>query len=239
MMAARLICGGGATQVTIAASVRNPDLRALALAAGWPGVGAILLRVNAGVDVANLIVPASIPAGSLTLVNYGRLGGMNDGAYQSSSGLIALTHITVDNQGQIFSAGAQGGNGGNAYFQWASSTPWVVAYGGSGGAGAGFSASGALALIAATDGSDGVYQVYDGDVFGGQVRGWAQGGKGGAGGALGAGGANGEIGTFFKGSALEASTSGGTPTPPTANPAVQGNSLVTWINLGTITGPRV
>ena len=96
-----------------------------------------------------------------------------------------------------------------------------------------------MGFLSCLHGSERVYQVYDGDVLGGQTRGWAQGGKGGTGGALGAAGGNGEIGTFFKGSALEASTSGGVPTPPAANPAVQGNSLITWINLGTITGPRV
>lgn len=239
MVIARMLLSGSVTNVVIAANVRSPDVRALALANGWDGARPITLTVNAGVDVANLIIPASIPANRLTIINRGRLGGMNDGSYQASSGLIALTRISVDNGGQIFSAGARGGDGGNAFFQWSSSTSRVVAYGGGGGAGAGFSVSGPVSLLAATDGSSGTYQMYDGDVFGGQVRGWAQGGKGGAGGALGVGGANGEIGTFFKGSALEASTSGGIPTPPAANPAVQGNSLITWISLGTITGPRV
>ena len=229
----------GAVSVVIAASVRNPDVRALAIAAGWRGNGKIILRVNAGADVANLVIPATIPNDCLSLINYGRIGGMAGGTYLQSSGLGAQTRIAVDNKGQIFSAGAQGGNGGYAYFQWASNTPRVTAYGGGGGTGAGFSTGGAVSLVVAQAGVSGTYQVYDGDVLGGQTRGWAQGGKGGTGGAIGAAGGNGEIGTFFKGSALEASTSGGIPTPPAANPAVQGNSQITWINLGTITGPRV
>lgn len=228
-----------AVTVVIAASVRSPDIVALAKARGWNAGRLLVVRVNAGVDVANLVIPASIPSGRLTLVNNGRLGGMNDGSYPLASGLIALTRIAVDNRGQIFSAGARGGSGGDGYFQWAANTPRVIASGGGGGVGAGFSASGALVLAAATSGYDGTYQVYDGDVFGGQVRGWAQGGKGGVGGDIGGGGGWGQGSTFFKGSALEASSSGGIPTPPAANPAVQGNSLITWISLGTITGPRV
>ena len=238
MIAAKILGSGGGVYLTIGASVRNPDVRALALAAGWNGYGNIELRINAGVDVANLIIPATIPNNCLSLVNYGRLGGMADSPAQQSAGLVAQTRISVDNRGQIFSAGARGGGGGVAYFQWASNTPRVTAYGGSGGTGAGFSTGGAVALVVAQAGAAGTYQVYDGDVLGGQTRGWAQGGKGGTGGAIGAAGGNGEIGTFFKGSALEASTSGGIPTPPAANPAVQGNSLITWISLGTITGPR-
>ena len=228
----------GAVSVVIAASVRNPDVRALAIAAGWRGNGKIILRVNAGVDVANLVIPATIPNDCLSITNIGRLGGMTDSAAQQSAGLVALTRISVDNRGQIFSAGARGGSGGSAYYQWMSNTPRVTAAGGGGGNGAGFSTSGIVALLAATAGAAGEYRLYDGDVLGGQERGWAQGGAGGAGGALGAAGGNGDIGTFYKGSALEASTSGGIPTPPAANPAVQGNSLITWISLGTITGPR-
>lgn len=238
MVMSRMLMSGASINLIIAASVRSPDVRALALARGWDGSRKITLTVNAGVDVANLVIPASIPNDCLSLVNYGRIGGMTDSASQQSSGLVALTRIAVDNRGQIFGSGARGGGGGDAYFQWSPSTSRVVAYGGGGGAGAGFSVSGPVSLVAATDGSSGTYQMYDDDVFGGQVRCWALGGKGGAGGALGVGGANGEIGTFFKGSALEASTSGGIPTPPAANPAVQGNSLITWISLGTITGPR-
>ena len=238
MIATHLIGSGSTTYAQIAASVRNPDVRAIALAAGWSGAGPLVLTINAGVDVANLIIPATIPNNCLTIVNNGRIGGMAGGTYQQSSGLVALSRISVDNRGQIFSAGAQGGNGGDAYFQWASNTPRVTAYGGGGGTGAGFSTGGAVALVVAQAGAAGTYQVYDGDVLGGQTRGWAQGGKGGTGGAIGAAGGNGEIGTFFKGSALEASTSGGIPTPSAANPAVQGNSLITWISLGTITGPR-
>ena len=238
MIATKILGSGGGVYLIIGASVRNPDVRALALAAGWNGYGNIELRINAGVDVANLIIPATIPNNCLTIVNNGRIGGMAGGTYQQSSGLVAQTRISVDNRGQIFSAGAQGGNGGDAYFQWASNTPRVTAYGGGGGTGAGFSTSGAVALVAAQAGVVGTYQVYDGDVFGGQERGWALGGKGATGAALGSSSANGEAGTFYKGSALEASTSGGIPTPPAANPAVQGNSLITWISLGTITGPR-
>ena len=69
MIAGRIVMSGGAVTVIISASVRNPDVRALAVAAGWTGAGRIELRINAGVDVANLVIPATIPNDCLTIVN--------------------------------------------------------------------------------------------------------------------------------------------------------------------------
>ena len=42
------------TRIVISATVRSPDIRALALAAGWDGAGQIECVINAGVDVAAL-----------------------------------------------------------------------------------------------------------------------------------------------------------------------------------------
>ena len=59
MVMARMItvCAGNAV-ITIGASVRSPDIAALARSAGWNGSGRIVCTINAGVDVASLNIQA-------------------------------------------------------------------------------------------------------------------------------------------------------------------------------------
>lgn len=225
---------GGGVFVNITASVRAPDVRALAIAAGWDGLAPITLVINAGVDVASLSIPATIPHDCLTILNYGRIGGV----VNSGVGLTTVVRISINNQGTIFGGGGRGGYGGSAYYRWTSSDALVTSAGGVYGDGAGFSSSGTVAMVAATSGSAGTQKTYAGDMIGGQTAAWCKGGTGGAGGAIGIGGGNGIAGTYLQGSAYAAGQNNDWGSGTAAGNAVTGNSLITWVNLGTITGTR-
>ncbi|MBF5006015.1 hypothetical protein [Diaphorobacter caeni] len=232
MLGARMLMAGGLTGITISASVRSPDIAALAAAAGWRG-GQILLRVNAGVDVAGLVIPATIPNDCLTLINRGRIGGMINGG----KGLQTTNRITVDNAGgTIQGSGGQGGSGGTIRI---GGTEGYSALGspGNGGNGAGFSTSSAITLLAPTAGSAGTTMQLGGPTIGGG-NGSSTGGRGGNGGAIGAAGLSGSaasITQYYTSSTII--TNGGAG--GAAGAAVDGDSKVTWIALGTITGSRI
>ncbi|MCD2168062.1 hypothetical protein LPW39_23350, partial [Comamonas koreensis] len=108
MVMARMISAlGGHVSMAIAASVRSPDIAALARARGWNGSGQITCTINAGVDVASLNI-AGIPHDRLTIINRGRMGGVVNGG----TAIYTRIRIRIDNTlGTIFGGGGAGGNG--------------------------------------------------------------------------------------------------------------------------------
>jgi len=219
----------GPVYITIAASVRSPDIRALAISAGWVGYEPLYCTVNAGVDVATLTV-SNFPDYLLTLINRGRIGGVLNGG----TGLVASIKFNLDNaSGIIFGGGGQGGQGQNvSIFR---GTGYVATgTGGSGGVGAGFSASGTPTMLPAGSGSSGSSQTVGGPAIGGTTQGTATGGTGGTGGAIGMPGNSGD----------PASTSGsfassnfyGTTTGELAGFAIDGIANVNILANGSILG---
>ena len=235
MIAARIIGASSATNVVIEASARAPDVRTLAIAKGWNGVGNIQLTINAGIDVASLVIPATIPDNCLTIINNGRIGGV----INSGIGLKTSSKISIQNNGTIFGGGGVGAVGGDGWFQWTSGDARTYGSGGAGGSGAGFTLSGTVSLLAAAAGVAGSYVEYTGDVTGGVTRSWARGGTGGSGGAIGsAGSISAALPTTLKGDGYAVGTTGSS-VPSAAGAAVDGDSKVTWIALGSITGTRI
>ena len=233
MMASRIMSSSGTVDVAIAANARNPDVISLATAAGWSGDGQIILTVPAGVDVASLVIPATIPNGCLTLVCRGRIGGVINGGV----GLKTLSRIIVDNAGGVIQgSGGQGGLGGTTRID---GTEGYSAIGspGSSGNGAGFSASGTVTLLAATSGTAGETMQLGGPTIGGG-NGTSTGGYGGSGGDIGSAGQSGgpaSITQYYVSSTVI--TSGGSG--GAAGAAVDGDSKIVWQALGTITGSRI
>lgn len=234
MICFRILQSSSQFNITIAANVRNPDVYALAVASGWTTQGSITLRINPGVDVAGLVIPATIPNDCLTLINRGRIGGVINGG----KGLQTATRITVDNAGgTIQGSGGMGGVGGQVMI---GNREGYNAAGsrGSGGNGAGFSASSTVTLLAASAGSNGTTAQLGGPTIGGQQPGQSTGGTGGTGGALnqpgGAGGNGYATGAYQTIQTLSYGEAG-----QPAGPAVDGNSKITWQALGTITGSRI
>lgn len=234
MVMSRMLIGGAALNVVVSTNTRALDARTYALSNGWDGSRNIILQISPGVDVAGLIIPASIPNNCLTLVNRGRIGGVINGG----KGLQTATRITVDNAGgTIQGSGGMGGVGGQVMI---GNGEGYNAAGsrGSGGNGAGFSASSTVTLLAASAGSNGTTAQLGGPTIGGQQPGQSTGGTGGTGGALnqpgGAGGNGYATGAYQTIQTLSYGEAG-----QPAGPAVDGDSKITWQALGTITGSRI
>lgn len=230
MISQRVIMGGGVS-ITIAATVRNPDIAALARAQGWSGSGLIACTINSGVDVASLVI-AGIPHDCLTIVNKGRIGGV----VNSGTGLYTRTRIRIDNgAGTIFGGGGRGGKGGDGAIRNPYSVSYTAdGYGGTGGGGAGFSASGTVTMTPALSGSVGTSQQLGGPSSGGTL-GAVYGGQGGTGGAIGVVGGAGNSATAGNGQ-LEVIVLYSGAAGAEAGAYVDGNAYVTWQVTGTRLG---
>jgi len=222
----------GPVYITIAASVRSPDIRALAISAGWVGYEQLYCTINVGVDVAALSI-ANIPSGLLTIVNRGRIGAMVGGAF----GLYTRTLINIDNAGgTIFGAGGAGGTGGSLRIQNPNSPSYYAAGdGGAGGAGAGFTTTSTLTLQPAGTGDSGQSETLGGSSVGG--IGVSTGGRGGNGGAIGQPGASGESGTASGNYNLIQVFPPGAGQP--AGNYVDGNAYINWLATGTRLGNAI
>lgn len=219
----------GPVFITIAASVRSPDIRALALSAGWVGYEPLYCTINAGVDVSSLTV-ASIPDYLLTLVNRGRIGGN----FNSGTGLVASTKFNLDNAGgTIFGGGGQGGTGQSVTIFRGSSYSGTGS-GGNGGTGAGFNTGNPPAMIPSSSGSSGSSQTVGGPAIGGSTQGIAYGGSGGAGGAIGVQGSSGYDGSTSGSYESEYRTGPSAGTP--AGYAIDGLANVNILAAGSILG---
>lgn len=228
-MAYRPLLIKGPVYFTIAANVRSPNIRALAISAGWVGYEALYCTIPAGVDVAALNI-GDIPSGLLTIINRGRIGGTVGG----TPGIYTRTGINIDNAGgTIFGAGGKGGDGGTYTIQNPQSpTYYATASSGTGGTGAGFTTSGSVTLSAATSGTSGSSETVGGASTG--SAGVSYGGSGGSGGAIGQAGSAGSPGSasgnynliqVFQPGAGQA-----------AGNYVDGNAFVNWIAPGSRLG---
>ncbi len=215
--------------ITIAASVRSPDIRALAISAGWVGYEQLYCTVNAGVDVATLTV-ANIPDWLLTLVVRGRVGG----TYNSGTGLVATSKFNLDNAGGvIFGGGGEGGTGQNVTI-FRGTGYSGTGNGGSGGLGAGFNGSNPPVMLNATSGSSGTSQSVGGPAIGGSTQGIAYGGSGGWGGAIGVQGSGGYDGSTS--GSFESQYRTGPSSGSLAGYAIDGMANVNILAAGSILG---
>ena len=235
MFARSIMMASGAQgfSLIISADAFRPNLRALANAAGYNGLSPIQITVASGVVIANCAT-GSFGAGLLTLINRGVIGGESGGV-----GLTVTSAIKVYNYGSISSGGGNGGSGeGATYYQGTGGGSTVTATGGDGGIGAGYAWNASTSKCVLQNygaGTPGQYRVYGGAVSGGQQPVWIQAGAGGDGGAVGQAGGGGYQHTSGGSGTLQSvfGRSSGTA----AGYAVLGNTNVTWLATGTITGP--
>ncbi len=232
MIFKQMYSGGGEFVLNITSTVANPNIPALASAAGWNGRG--LLKVNITAPLVNRIVLPntwSFPSGLEIEISSGtRIG--------ASSGLAAFTTqipVSVRNIGIISGPGGGGGEGARTFFKYAGG--YYNMGGGEGGGGQCFQNTTSLAVVGPFTGQPGLYFEYTGPLFGGDSKPYGYGGDGGAGGTWGSPGENGKYGTNFGGSF----DSAGTEIAPTAGASaansVIGNSFITWLATGTRLGP--
>lgn len=247
-MSARMLMTAGpqGLVVRITQAVRGPNIRALALAAGWDGVKPFTLDIAEGVDVAALrftdATEWAIPHDVLTIVNRGRIGGLAGTGYNDDGrfALRTVKRISVINLGQIFGAGGDAGQGSLAscYYWYVDPANYIQSSSGSPGGGQGFNRSSALTgltipITPKTTGQQGAVVTYSGAVGGGAAA-WCRGGTSGNGGDIGQAGTAGSTNATYGGTYVSASTTQAFAGFPCQ--AVAGNSLITWLAQGTITG---
>ena len=229
------------TRVVISANVYNPNIAALATAAGWSTGGKIDLIINSGVDVARLEIPASIPNNTVSITNNGRIGGVSGGRPEApttgGTGLYVRSRITLTNNGTIFGAGGRGGDGEGMRLCWGGDCH--SANGGNGGRGAGFfSTDGSWSIIeyqsSAGAGNPGGTSTRTPTGYPGDSGSTISAGRGGDGGAIGQPGQNGA--SASTGGSYDSSTPVARTTPGLAGCYVDGNSNITWIATGTCIG---
>lgn len=240
MIFKQMYSGGGEFVLNITSSVADPNIPALASAAGWNGSGFLKVNITAPfVNRINLQSSWSFPSGLEIEISSGTLvGGKRDGTAAEFTGLTTAIPVSIRNMGTIAGVGGNGGNGAFVYFTYAGGRHGIgrdVYNVASGGLGQGFVGS-ATAPSAQTSGETGGYYEYPGAVFGGDKKPWARGGNGGVSGAWGqpgdVGGFGDAGGSFDSAYTDPYPTSGGNP-----GNSVIGNSFITWLATGTRLGP--
>ena len=237
VMSRALMAAGGAFTLNIAASVANPDLRALATAAGWTTGRKLIVNITA--PLINTLDTGTTPFVAGLRLNFlnaaTRVGGlMGGGAAFKSRVPVEVSAVS----GVTFSGGGgSGGAGQGVYVRYNTDTTSVNGTGGAGGVGQGFTGISSLTIQAAQSGYPGTSATYPYEVIGGHTKPWAAGGDGGSGGNWGTAGFAGASGTYggtysAQGQLTPAGAAGA------AGLAVDGNSLVTWLSLPTFQGAR-
>ena len=211
----------GVFAYTLSANSVRPNLRTLAIAAGWNQSARVRVNITAALINEIPLGSLSFPGGLEIVIAAGVFIG-TDGT--SGAGLSTAIPVTVTNGGTIAGAGGFGGRGEEFYYN-DGSVKYVS--GGAGGAGQRF-ATGSTTILAAQAGANGQSVNFNG--FDG-----ATGGKGGNGGNWGSAGQSGGYGVDDSNGIVLGSI------PPQAGfgpgAAVSGNSLITWLTTGTRLGP--
>ncbi len=233
MTARWLMSSSRGFNLTISADQYRPNLRTLANAAGYDGVSDATITVATGVIIAGAST-GTWPAGKLTLVNNGVIGGEPN----SGTALNVTSQIKIINNGTMVGGGGGGGNGeGATYYQGTGGGATFSAEGGVGGSGAGYfwnSTTQKINLATTQPGTNGQYRVYGGAVGGGQTPGWIQAGNGGSGGSLGTIGNGGS--PHIAGGDCTLQSTFGRSSGGDAGYYVLGNVNVTWLVTGTRSG---
>ena len=230
MIAGRVISSASDFVLPISSSVASPNIRALALAAGWTGYTKLIVNITAPlINTLDLGSTAFANGIRLNFLNAStRVGGvLNGGTAFKSRVPVEISAVA----GVTFAGGGgKGGSGGTATANYGSTV--VSATGGIGGDGQGFANASSLTIQNAGGSSAGTYQ--SAAVVGGTM--WAQGGTSGTGGAWGASGQPG--GTGSVGGPNNSSSLGAVGSGAAAGLAVDGESYVTWVSLPTFQGAR-
>lgn len=219
--------------LNIASNIANPNIRQLAVNAGWNTTSKV--KVNITAPLVNTIdIPAgtSFPGGLEITISAGtRVGGVCNGGNALTVGV----PVTINNAGIISGGGGRGGSGQSGWVSYSGTYVWGDA--GGGGSGQGFENVSSLTIIGPYNGGAGTYNYFTGALYGGHTTPWIQGGTGGQGGTWGAGGAAGGFagyGGSYDGVGLSDRDQG----YPTGK-SVVGNGNITWLATGTRLGPVI
>lgn len=212
----------GLFSYTLSSNSVRPNLRTLAISAGWDQASRVRVNITAALINEIALGTLSFPGGLEIVISSGTLLG-SDG---NGAGLSTSIPVTVTNNGTIAGIGGAGGAGESFYYNDGS-----VRYvnGGGGGSGQRFD-TGTTTVLAAQAGSNGQTVNFDGFHT-------ATGGNGGSGGTWGSYGNNGGYGTDNSAGVVLGTVTGTPQAGYAPGAAVSGNSLITWLTTGTRLGP--
>lgn len=229
---------GGPFVLQISQNLWKPDIRALALAAGWNNANELLVNITSSyigpIDLGTVPYHSGI---TLSISSSTRVAGEVKTWESNTFGAAIKTRIPViiSNEGIISGSGGFGGDGGSATSAVGNAS--ASASGGLGGAGWGlvFGGGGLCAVSSRDAGMPGSYDSDTDTVVPPYASCWAQGGDGGDGGDWGQPGFFGQSGDWGGGSGT---TGRADPGGPGSQPgaAVDGNSYVTWQKTGSRLG---
>lgn len=234
-----MMTGGAPTELVLDISnTAQPNIPALAQAAGWVGTSQKIKIVNNAL-VNTLSIPSSLAGADITLVN--AAGALIGGDVYGSTALTLRIPVKIQNLGSITGAGGGGGSGATAWISrtYSGNTQSATGSGGGGRTGQGFVNSASLTI------NSDIYAVYQGTTGtlgatgsfgGGGGRGTASatGGNGGTGGSWGQAGSAGSAGSISGDYDTGSVGTPGAGIPP--GYYIDGASFATWLATGTRLG---
>ncbi len=219
--------------LTITQSVASPDIHQLALSAGWNGAGPLAVMFNCPyVNTLRFDGNKAFPGGlTITIASICLVGGV----INSGTAIYTRVPLTIYNYGTVAGGGGQGGRGQQLWVKYRVTDGTTTGHSGTMGNGQGFANAAATTPTAASPGGAGTLNRYNGELVGGHIAPWAEGGGGGRGGDWGdSGGAGfgGSIGGNYVANGVDWYSDGGS----LAGLYIDGASLVTWGATGTRLG---
>ena len=221
--------------LTLNSFIQAPNIRQLAINAGWNQSVRLVVNINANMAIISFPAGTSFPNGIVLNIAPGVLvGGLSNTfpGYTLTYGIQTRVPITINNLGTIAGSGGTGKRGQsvrgrqmttNDYIQSDSVTP----------RGQGYNSNGTVQPADARFNPPIV--EYTGDVIGGTTRTWVQAGSAYPGGNWGQAGSTGADNYGWGGSIDNIDVSGGL-NAGLAGMYIDGISYVTWQNQGTLLG---
>ena len=226
-------------------SLANPNIRQLAINAGWNQSAKLIVNINADINTINLTAGLSFPGGiRLNILAGRRVGGVcgnyNYQVPRVDGGPAIFTRVPVEinNLGTLSGGGGRGGRGSSNYVQQSGvsgSAGRTISKQGLGGDGQGYLTPTGTTVFARTDGYYPPRATYSGDVIGGTAS-WVIGGKGNFGGNWGEAGFPGLSDAEYGGAYSNSGVSIPAEAGGLAGAYVDGNAYVTWVATGTRLG---
>lgn len=213
--------------LNIATSSINPDIRALAVTAGWNQFDPLECRITAPL-INRLRITQSFNRGLVLYISPNTLIGSR--AVPDDVALYVSVAVAVENRGKIYGAGGTGGTGGRAGVSYLG--VGTTSYGGTGGAGQGFGGD-SLSILGPYNGYSNGCATHPGPSWAGETDPTVCGGVGGAGGVWGVSGNQGSWGSGYGTGSFAYS-----PPDPGGLPgfAVSGEANITWVERGDLRG---
>ena len=221
--------------LTLNSFIQAPDIRQLAINAGWNQTVRLVVNINANMAIISFPAGTSFPNGIVLNIAPGVLvGGLSNtfSGFPFTYGIQTRVPITINNLGTIAGSGGSGKQGQSVRGRQMTTTDYIQSSSESP-EGQGYNGIGTVQPAGARYNPPVVY--YTGDLIGGTTIAWVQAGSGYPGGNWGQAGSNGADNYNWGGSIDNIEVFGGA-NAGLAGMYIDGISYVTWQNQGTLLG---